>query len=479
MKRKVAVRALAAVLILPCILVPAYHYGRSVWHPVYSRLRGRRTIEEAVARYGPAAEQRLVQHFTDSGLPYPPRHVALIAFKWERTLELWAAGSGDWELVRTHPILGVSGEPGPKLWEGDGQVPEGVYRIDSLNPNSSYHLSFRLNYPNDFDLARAREDGRTDPGSDIFIHGGERSIGCLAMGDEAIEELFTLVARVQLSEVKVLIAPHDLRKWPHQAPPPDAPPWTGSLYGELRQALREFSPRLRPSADCPGFGAIERTAADLVAAKWREEHPGPHSGSETGLQGVSVRMVRRADELLSNASAPVEDEGPWEFTPAYLVNAVARAGWWKNTTKHVLVLRWRDGRCEEMVHCEGGWNGRPVEFEIVDLGGDRSKCALVVADHGCGNQCSQIRTHIFSYNQARDAFDEVFNEQTTWLPSFQSAYDSSMFFPETPGAMRDIFIQTRLWKGPRFVERAAVESVFRFDGQEYVGQLALPPDLFD
>ena len=72
-------------------------------------------------------------------------------------------------------------------------MPEGVYRIVALNPNSSYHLSMKLDYPTEFDLSKARAEGRTRPGSDIFIHGKAVSIGCVAVGDDAIEEIFVLV----------------------------------------------------------------------------------------------------------------------------------------------------------------------------------------------------------------------------------------------------------------------------------------------
>ena len=78
---------------------------------------------------------------------------------------------------------------GPKLREGDRQVPEGVYTIANMNPNSISHLSLALSYPNDFDRARAAEDGRADNtlGGSIMIHGGSGSIGCMAVGDEAAE----------------------------------------------------------------------------------------------------------------------------------------------------------------------------------------------------------------------------------------------------------------------------------------------------
>jgi murein L,D-transpeptidase YafK len=65
----------------------------------------------------------------------------------------------------------ASGGLGPKLGAGDRQGPERIYAIESLNPNSLFHLSMRLNYPNEFDQMRAKQDGRSDLGGDIMIHG--------------------------------------------------------------------------------------------------------------------------------------------------------------------------------------------------------------------------------------------------------------------------------------------------------------------
>lgn len=116
--------------------------------------------------------------------------VFLRAFKEEAELELWVQQGGVWQLHRTYPILGQSVTLGPKTAEGDGQVPEGFYAVTprALNPCSNYHLAFNIGYPNAYDSAH----GRT--GSFIMIHGKERSVGCLAMGDAAIEEIYTLVA---------------------------------------------------------------------------------------------------------------------------------------------------------------------------------------------------------------------------------------------------------------------------------------------
>jgi murein L,D-transpeptidase YafK len=140
--------------------------------------------------------------------------------------------------VRNYEIRRASGEAGPKLREGDGQVPEGLYRIDGLNPNSSYHLSLKINYPNEFDRQQASIDGRTQLGGDIFIHGREVSIGCLAMGDDAIEELFVLAHRVGKENISVLLAPRDFRQRPISGSAGVA--WVDTLYSQVRQELKRY-----------------------------------------------------------------------------------------------------------------------------------------------------------------------------------------------------------------------------------------------
>ena len=96
---------------------------------------------------------------------------------------------GVYETFRSWPVCAYSGKLGPKKSEGDLQAPEGFYAVapGQMNPASSYHLSFDLGYPNAFDRAH----GRT--GSYLMVHGSCVSIGCYAMTDEAIEEIWTLV----------------------------------------------------------------------------------------------------------------------------------------------------------------------------------------------------------------------------------------------------------------------------------------------
>jgi L,D-transpeptidase catalytic domain len=198
-----------------------------------------RTVAEVVARYGPAARARLAPHLRRADVAYPPKEIAILVLKQERRVAIWVRGDKGWRFLRNYPILAASGHAGPKLREGDRQVPEGVYRIAHLNPMSSYHLSMKVSYPNAFDRHMAQRDGRTRLGGDIFIHGKNVSIGCVALGDPAIEEVFTLVAETGHANVRVIIAPNDLRV----AGPllhGDAPSWTRELYRTVAAALSLF-----------------------------------------------------------------------------------------------------------------------------------------------------------------------------------------------------------------------------------------------
>ena len=210
--------------------------------PALERFTGRRsdrkTVRQVMGSTGPSVNQQLIPDFRAAGVSYPPRRIVLLALKKERVMELWASDGRAARRIRSYPVLAASGVTGPKLRQGDRQVPEGVYRIIALNPNSSYHLSLKLDYPNAYDRARAREEGRTRLGGEIFIHGGRASIGCLAMGDEAAEELFILAGRTGIENVTVIIAPVDFRLHDYRAYVIEDLPWTGELYGRLDEELK-------------------------------------------------------------------------------------------------------------------------------------------------------------------------------------------------------------------------------------------------
>lgn len=148
--------------------------------------------EKAIATQTPIVEQALVNRPFELGAPIFIRIVKTVNGSLEDGyLELFMQkGEGTYELYKSWPICTYSGDLGPKLREGDGQSPEGFYfvRPSQLNPNSNYHLSFNLGFPNRYD----RSHNRT--GSFLMVHGNCVSIGCYAMTDPVIEEIYTIMS---------------------------------------------------------------------------------------------------------------------------------------------------------------------------------------------------------------------------------------------------------------------------------------------
>lgn len=217
------------------------NFGDGWLEGLWARVTSRHSVAERLRTYGDPVAKRLAPAFARAGSPYPPTQVALVAIKDRHRLEVYARPdvTGPWRWIRTYPVLAQSGRLGPKLRAGDRQVPEGIYGAESLNPNSRFHLAIRVDYPNAGDRAAALAEGRDDLGSDIMIHGAAVSIGCLAMGDRAAEDLFVLAALAGTRNVRIVISPVDFRDPAARAPETDRS-WLRDRYASLANELAQF-----------------------------------------------------------------------------------------------------------------------------------------------------------------------------------------------------------------------------------------------
>ena len=180
-------------------------------------------------------------------------------FKLEQNLELWMRRGDRYVHFATYPICRYSGRLGPKLKEGDRQAPEGFYTVSKaqLNPNSRWHRSFNLGYPNAYD----RSKGRT--GSFLMVHGGCASIGCYAMTDPVVDEIWRLVTAALnggQSRFHVHIFPFRMTEYAINAR--SRSEWTG-FWRDLKRGHDAFEVSHRPPrvAVCNGAYAFATAAS--------------------------------------------------------------------------------------------------------------------------------------------------------------------------------------------------------------------------
>ena len=116
-------------------------------------------------------------------------------FKKEKRLEIWLRQGLTYTLFKSYSICHHSGDLGPKIKEGDKQSPEGFYTVGAsqLNPNSDYHLSFNLGFPNEYDRSHKRT------GSLLMVHGRCSSVGCFAMADFRMDEIYAIIESAIIS----------------------------------------------------------------------------------------------------------------------------------------------------------------------------------------------------------------------------------------------------------------------------------------
>jgi hypothetical protein len=185
------------------------------------------------------SEQKLKRHLADSDFIIYPKTLTLIVLKHERKLEVWGRLNNEQKHIATYPFTAFSGILGPKLREGDRQIPEGIYGISFLNPKSKFHLAMRVNYPNEFDKKMAKQEKRTKLGGDIMIHGSNRTIGCVPIGDDKIEELYFLANKVGIKNIKVIFAPVDFRVMNVNIKT-NKHPWLKDLYAKIKKEMEPF-----------------------------------------------------------------------------------------------------------------------------------------------------------------------------------------------------------------------------------------------
>lgn len=138
-------------------------------------------------------EDTLQKQFEAKGLTWPARYVYIRSFKFDGQLEVWVKNERKepFRLFKTYKVCAMAGTLGPKRMQGDYQVPEGFYYINEFNPNSNYHLSLGLNYPNESDKILSDS---LRPGGDIYIHGSCVTVGCIPLTDEFIDEVYIIAA---------------------------------------------------------------------------------------------------------------------------------------------------------------------------------------------------------------------------------------------------------------------------------------------
>jgi murein L,D-transpeptidase YafK len=158
---------------------------------------------------------RLVPLYCVLGFAAPhatqPQADRIVIVKSERTLTLFRDG----KVLKTYKVALGTTPVGPKTRQGDGRTPEGLYTVDSRNPHSQFHLSLHVSYPNAADRARAARL-KVNPGGDIMIHGlppayaylgplhrkYDWTLGCIAVTDSEIEEIWNLVPIGTTVEIK-------------------------------------------------------------------------------------------------------------------------------------------------------------------------------------------------------------------------------------------------------------------------------------
>ena len=219
--------------------------------------------------------------------------ILLRAYKQESELEVWKQNtSGEYVHIKTYPMCRWSGQLGPKMREGDRQVPEGFYSITAgqLNPNSSYYLSFNVGYPNAYDKAHGRG------GALIMVHGACSSAGCFSMTDEQIAEIYAITREafaggqksIQLQSLPFRFSPTNLAKYRAD---PHMPFWKMLKEGADSFEVTKREPKV---AVCASRYVFNKTAKD--GGRFESTSACPPTESDAAvIEAVAAKS--RADDI--------------------------------------------------------------------------------------------------------------------------------------------------------------------------------------
>ena len=233
-------RKLILTLVLTIVVIVFLKYGRSIYMPLINKIKGKETVESRIEKIQEDVWNRLEKNLNLAGYKMGyPKEIILVAFKEEQILQVYSKDYKGIKLIKEYPFTASSGELGPKLKEGDRQIPEGIYKVEYLNPNSSYYLSIKVSYPNEFDKSKTKLTDLSNMGGDIFIHGKSATIGCIPIGDEAIEEVFLLTTKAIKNNIKVIISPRDFRVKP-KYPKIEGIDWENELYKIIDHELKSL-----------------------------------------------------------------------------------------------------------------------------------------------------------------------------------------------------------------------------------------------
>ncbi|WP_374548548.1 murein L,D-transpeptidase family protein [Flavobacterium sp.] len=230
----------AYILIIAILFLVLYLFKNQIIDLFFS-FKEKQTIESVVEKYISKVKASLKKDFKKNNLSLDDFEMGILAFKKEQLLEIYVRKNEteNWKLLKKYNFTAFSGEIGPKLNNGDNQIPEGIYQMEYLNPNSRFHLSIKVSYPNSFDLEKAKLDKRTDLGGDIMIHGKSATIGCIPVGDKNIEEIFILATKAKNKKFPIIIAPHDFRT-NKTFPEIVGISWDNELYKKISDELNNF-----------------------------------------------------------------------------------------------------------------------------------------------------------------------------------------------------------------------------------------------